>query len=149
MRTKRYIRLGREDGVEDTPPPILIPEQENILDNGRQAQLRKRAIQTSLHERCPLPLQRPLAPHVPLQTQGKALSAPERSAALIYCYGSVFFKIYFANAGDPRHGHFAVEVVLHGILAEEQVHLVIVTIRAVEALGHNVHVDKVWLWNNR
>lgn len=74
-----------------------------------------------------------------------AISAPERSAALIYFYWSVFFKIYFANAGDPRHGHFAVEVVLHGILAEEQVHLVIVAIRAVQALGHNVHVDKVWL----
>lgn len=84
LRTKRYIRVGREDGVEDAPPPIVILQKENILDNGRQAQFRKRAIQASLHERCPLPLQRPLAAHVPLQTQGKAPchQHPERSAAL-------------------------------------------------------------------
>lgn len=64
-----HSRLRREDGVEDALPPVVVPEQEDILDNGGQAGFREGAVQPSLQERRPLPLQRPLAAHVALHTQ--------------------------------------------------------------------------------
>ena len=56
---------------------------------------------------------------------------------------------YLADARHPRHGELAVEVVLHGLLAEEQVHLVVVAVRAVHALGDVIHVHKGGLWDRR
>ena len=53
--------------------------------------------------------------------------------------------IYLADTGHSRHSDFAGEVVLHGVLTEEHVHLVIITIKTIKALPHKVHVDKVWL----
>jgi len=67
-RERLYSRLGREHGVEDAPPPVLVLEQEDILDNGRQTGLGQGAVQTGLHEGRPFPLQRPLAAHILLES---------------------------------------------------------------------------------
>lgn len=64
-----YLRLGGEDRVKDALPPVIMLQQEDILDNGGQAGFREGTIQTSLQERRPLPLQCPLAAHIPLNTE--------------------------------------------------------------------------------
>lgn len=63
-----YSRLGCEDSVEDVLPPVVVLQQEDILDNGGQAGFREGTIQTSFQERRPFPLQCPLAAHIPLNT---------------------------------------------------------------------------------
>lgn len=65
----KYLRLRREDSVEDALPPVLVLQQEDILDNGGQAGFREGTIQTSFQERRPFPLQCPLAAHIPLNTE--------------------------------------------------------------------------------
>lgn len=63
-----YSRLGSEHCVENTFAPVIVFEQEDILYNRWQAGLWQRAVQTSLQERRPLPLERPLAAHIPLHS---------------------------------------------------------------------------------
>lgn len=65
----KYSRLRGEDSVEDALPPVLMLQQEDILDNGGQAGFREGTIQTSFQERRPFPLQRPLAAHILLNTE--------------------------------------------------------------------------------
>lgn len=65
----KHLRLRSKDSVEDTLPPVIVFQQEDILDNGGQAGFREGTIQTSFQERRPFPLQRPLAAHIPLNTE--------------------------------------------------------------------------------
>lgn len=46
-------------------------QQEDVLDNGGQAEFRKGTVQTSFHERRPFPLQCPLAAHIPLNIEAE------------------------------------------------------------------------------
>lgn len=65
----KYVRLRSEDSVEDALLPVLVLQQEDILDNGGQAGFREGTIQTGFQERRPFPLQCPLAAHIPLNTE--------------------------------------------------------------------------------
>lgn len=67
------LRLWGEDSVEDILPPVFMLQQEDILDNGGQAGFRKGTIQTSFQKRSPFPLKRPLATHIPLNTETQHL----------------------------------------------------------------------------
>lgn len=61
------------------------------------------------------------------------------------CENARRLSFYLADTGDSRYSNFAVEIVLHGVLTEEQVHLIIITIWAIKTLSHKIHVDKIWL----
>lgn len=75
---RRHSRLRREDSVEDALPPVLVLEQEDILDNGGQAGFREGTIQASFQERRPFPLQRPLATHIPLNADRHGVMGARR-----------------------------------------------------------------------
>lgn len=70
----KYLRLRSKDSVEDAFPPVLVLQQEDILDNGGQAGFREGTVQTSFQERRPFPLQRPLAAHITLNKETDTLS---------------------------------------------------------------------------
>lgn len=67
------VRLGLEDGVEQTVPPALLGATPvvHVLDDVRQLRLQDRTVHPGLQEGRPFFLQRPLASHVPLRTAGK------------------------------------------------------------------------------
>lgn len=51
-----YLRLWSEDSVENALPPVLVLEQEDILNNGRQTGFREGTIQMSFKKWCPFSL---------------------------------------------------------------------------------------------
>lgn len=69
----KHVRLRCEHSIEDALPPVLVLQQEDILDNGGQTGFREGTIQAGFQERRPFPLQRPLAAHIPLNTETTVL----------------------------------------------------------------------------
>lgn len=56
---------------------------------------------------------------------------------------------HLADAGHAGNHQFVVAVTLHSCLAEEQVNLVIISLRAHLALWHLSHGNKVGLWHRK
>lgn len=58
-KKRQNLRLRGEDSVKDTFPPFLVADMEDVLYDVGQTGLRDRAVQTSLQEGGPFPLEGP------------------------------------------------------------------------------------------